>query len=272
MQLLDGKLKHRLIESMKEGMHADGRGLYLQVGKGRGCSWIFRYAMDGKEWHMGLGPTHTVTLDEARELALQCRKQVLAGNNPKQARDAERLAKQLAEKKDKSFAQWAIEYRQFKEKGSPGHRPWEPDTAKQAEQMIRLYLDPALGKLPIGAVGIDEVARALEPIWWDKHPTAEMARMHCQQILDYAGVKKDDNPATMKSLQHRLHSSEIVHTATHHGSLPHEQIGAFMARVRAYNPPNQPYPVSAKLLEFIILTAVRTNQARFARWNEFDLE
>jgi integrase len=271
---LDGKLKLRLIESMKEGMHSDGRGLYLQVGKAKARSWIFRYAMDGKEWHMGLGPTHTVSLDEARARALECRKQVLAGNNPLKVQEQQRVAKKLAEHKDKTFEQWATAYRAFKEKGAPGRRPWEPETAKQAETVIRLYLNPTLGKLSIGAIGVDEVARAIEPIWWSKHATAATTRMHCEKILDYAGVKKDDNPATVKSLQHRLHRSDIVHTATHHGSLPHERIGEIVAKLRTYQPMNQPGGISvgAKLLEFLILTAVRKDQARLARWKEFDLD
>ena len=43
----------------------DGGGLYLQ----RGSSWIYRFARDGKECWVGLGPLLTVDLPTARAKA-----------------------------------------------------------------------------------------------------------------------------------------------------------------------------------------------------------
>ena len=58
-------------------MHADGGGLYLQVTKtasGRiNRSWIYRYAVAGRERQMGLGPLSEVKLSAAREKAAECR-------------------------------------------------------------------------------------------------------------------------------------------------------------------------------------------------------
>ncbi|MFN4040060.1 MAG: Arm DNA-binding domain-containing protein [Brevundimonas sp.] len=70
------------------GMYADGGGLYLQVSRSGSKSWIFRYAMEGREREMGLGPLHTVSLSEARELALEARKLKLRGIDPIDARNA----------------------------------------------------------------------------------------------------------------------------------------------------------------------------------------
>ena len=59
----------------KAGTYFDGHGLALRVGPSGAKSWIFRYTgPDGKRHDLGLGPTHTVSLAEARELALQARK------------------------------------------------------------------------------------------------------------------------------------------------------------------------------------------------------
>ena len=81
---------HRLspvkVKNTKDtGMYADGGGLYLQVkATDNGTvnkSWVFRYAIaetheNGrqKERQMGLGSSHTISLAEAREKALKCRK------------------------------------------------------------------------------------------------------------------------------------------------------------------------------------------------------
>jgi hypothetical protein len=53
------------LKSKVDGLHHDGRGLYLQVKNG-GKSWVFRYMLNGKSRYMGLGPYPGVTLAEAR--------------------------------------------------------------------------------------------------------------------------------------------------------------------------------------------------------------
>src|SRR5262249_15891134 len=116
-------------------MHADGGGLYLQVGKRSAPSCIFPFHIDAKYWHTGLGATHTVSLDEARELARECRKQTLAGDNPYKAREAERLVRKIEEAKNVTFSDCANEYLERKSK------TWAAETAKQAETVFRLYLN-----------------------------------------------------------------------------------------------------------------------------------
>lgn len=60
----------------KPGFYADGNGLYLQVSKG-GASWIYRYMLNGKAREMGLGPLALYGLPQAREKALNARRQRL---------------------------------------------------------------------------------------------------------------------------------------------------------------------------------------------------
>jgi Arm domain-containing DNA-binding protein len=45
-------------------------------------SWVFRFKDNDKLREMGLGPTHTVNLAEAREKARGCRKLRLEGIDP----------------------------------------------------------------------------------------------------------------------------------------------------------------------------------------------
>ena len=106
------KLRPRQIETAKsDGMLADGGGLYLQVQlRGRAKSWIFRYSVDGRERSMGLGSLDTVTLDEARERALQCRKQRLDGIDPIEARKAAQLDHKLAQAREVTFRKCAEDW------------------------------------------------------------------------------------------------------------------------------------------------------------------
>src|SRR6516165_8466395 len=82
----------------KPGRDGDGHGVYLNITAAPGLakSWIFRYERDGRELWMGLGPTHVVTLAEARDLARDARKLLLGGTDPITHRDEERLARKRA--------------------------------------------------------------------------------------------------------------------------------------------------------------------------------
>ena len=56
------------------GNYPDGDNLYLQVSDTRTKSWLFRYALIGKERWMGLGSARVFSLAEARARAAAARK------------------------------------------------------------------------------------------------------------------------------------------------------------------------------------------------------
>src|SRR5687768_3095644 len=78
------------------GRFGDGGGLYLQVKPGGTKSWLFRYQLQGKARQMGLGPADIVGLAEAREKARECRRTILDGADPIEARRRARSAEQTA--------------------------------------------------------------------------------------------------------------------------------------------------------------------------------
>jgi len=62
-----GKLTALAItQANRRGYYGDGGGLLLQVSTGGAKSWVFRFKEGAKLREMGLGPTHTVSLAEAR--------------------------------------------------------------------------------------------------------------------------------------------------------------------------------------------------------------
>jgi integrase len=259
----------------RAGMYADGAGLYLQVGKGGGAkSWIFRYSRVrfGRpgEAHMGLGPKHTISPHDAREMARECRRQLLQGLDPMETRKSVRVAKQLDAAKQVTFACCAEEYCDYKLK------TWAPSTAKTAARAIHVYLYPKLERMPISAITSLHVEEVIKPLWEKKTPTAMLVRMHLEAILDRAkakGFRTGDNPASLKGpLGVLLPDSQQVHIIRHHASLPYQEIGAFMRSLRAYKSRrlSNGKSVFAALLQFIILTAVRVSEAREMCWSEID--
>jgi integrase len=263
------------------GMYSDGGGLYLQVrGKGGSAkSWIFRY--DGTRFrksrseYIGLGPVHTVTLKEARERAQQCRLQIHDGIDPKDARERNRLAMQAEAAKQVSFAVCAEDYIAFKRKTR------SLGTARNAAYAVRLYLNPKLATIPVSEIETDQVYEAIKPIWERVPVTGNFVRAHLEGILDRAkakGYRSGDNPASMKKgspLSLLLPAVSEVHITIHRPSLHYRDIGKFMAyELRAYKSPNLAHGISVRreLLEFLILTAVRTDEARHMQWREIDWE
>ena len=70
-----GQLLALNLKSLKDGWHADGGNLYLCV-RGASRTWVFRYVdFMGKRRHMGLGPSQSLSLAEARKTAAQLREQ-----------------------------------------------------------------------------------------------------------------------------------------------------------------------------------------------------
>ena len=89
--------KHRLTARAvatitKVGFHADGGGPYLQVASGGGRSGVYRFQRQGRARWMGLGSVDLVSLQEARQKALDARRLILEGKDPIDARHAARQA------------------------------------------------------------------------------------------------------------------------------------------------------------------------------------
>ncbi len=114
-----------------------------------------------------------------------------------------------------------------------------------------------------------EILAALEPIWRAKPETASRLRGRIEAILDHGKTREwrtGENPARWRGhLDNRLPARSKVAKVEHHAALPWQQIAAFMAELR------QRSGVSARALEFAILTAARTGEVIGARWSEIDL-
>jgi integrase len=94
-------------------------------------------------------------------------------------------------------------------------------------------------------------------------------RGRIEAILDWAtvrGHRSGDNPARWRGhLQKALPAVKRSLRVKHHPALPFAEISDFMRRLRAQA------GVSARALEFCILTAARTGETIHARWAEVDL-
>jgi integrase len=241
----------------KRGRYGDGRGLWLQVDGDR-KSWLYRFMLNGRARSMGLGPYPEVSLAEARDKALECRRLCVRGIDPIEARKGDRASQ-------KTFQQCAEEFIQSHKAG------WS--NAKQVRQWTQSLTDyafPVFGSLPVGAVDTSLVMKAVQPIWTEKAETASRVRGRIENILDWAkthGYRVGENPARWRGhLENLLPSHAKVRKIEHFAAIPYSEMPNFLADLREEG------SVFARALEFLILTAARSGEVLGATWPEINLE
>jgi integrase len=254
-----------LVRTKKPGHHGDGGGLYLQISRYAGsASWVFRYRMRGRLREAGLGSVDTWSLAEARERARQFRQLRGEDRDPIEERRAGQQKARVEAAKAMTFQACAQAYIKAHAAG------WRnPKHAEQWPNTLGTYVYPVFGAVPVQAVDVGLVMKALEPIWTQKPETASRIRGRIESVLDWAtarGYRQGENPARWRGhLENLLPKKSKVRRVEHHAALPYEEISSFMAELRGQE------SIAARALEFAILTAARTGEAIGARWGEIDL-
>ena len=245
------------------------RGLYLQIvlsKRGTLCkSWTFRYVSpaSGKARWMGLGSVADLGLADARTMAGEARRVKALGRDPIDERNKERVARKLEAARAVSFKQAAERYIAAHEKS------WKNAKHKaQWSSTLEAYAYPVLGSLPVAAIDEGHVLKILEPIWSAKPETASRVRQRIENVLDWATARKyrkGDNPARWRGhLDKLLPKASKVRRVRNHPALPYTDMPEFAVELRSRD------GISARALEFTILTACRTGEVINATWGEIN--
>ncbi len=247
------------------GLYGDGAGLWLNVTEGGSKSWVLRYTLAGKERRAGLGPFPEVSLAEAREAAVNFRRQIRNGQDPVEEKRKAKAAAQAEQAKSVTF-DWCAE------KYIAAHKPsWKnPKHGDQWTNTIATYVSPIMGSTAVDRIETAHIMRVLEPIWSTKAETASRVRGRIESILSWAAVRKfrsGENPARWKGhLDSLLPARKKIARVQHHPALPWQDMSAFMAELK------QQAGVGALALQFTILTAARSGEVRGMTWDEVNLD
>jgi len=251
-------------QKTKRGYYNDGGGLYLRVAVGGSKSWVFRFKADGRPREMGLGPVATLGLKEAREKAREARQLRLEGIDPIDQRQAHRATARAQVRRVMTFRQCAEAYIAAHQDSwkNPKHRTQWPNS-------LAAYVYPVFGDIPVDAIDLDLVVKALEPIWKTKTETASRVRGRIEAVLDWAAVRRfrqGDNPARWRGHLQKLFARKKE--SVHHAALPYGELAVFLEVLCKQE------ETAARALHFAILTAARSGEVLGARWekNEIDLD
>ena len=254
------RLNGKEIKAISEpGRYSDGNGLYLNVAPTGTKSWIQRVRIPGKgRTDKGLGSLSKVTLATARKTALTNLAQIKSGLNPFDAASAPVEVKQAPAIPTFADAARAVYDLNLDE--------WGAGTAKRWLRRLEIHTFPTLGDSAISDFTYNDIAELLNPLRANNHETARKVRQALTMVFDWAKVKgyRVDNPAD-SALNSILR--KVKHVAENHKALNYPEVAAAIAKVKF----GYAMRVTALAFEFLVLTAARSGEVRFADWSEIDL-
>ena len=240
----------------KPGTYGDGDGLFLKVAKSGGASWIVRVQHQSKRRDIGLGSAKLVSLAAARAKAAEARKAI--------REDGRDLVAERRKVKVDSIT--------FRESARTYHETHKHQwaNARHGDQWLNTmetYAFPSLGSKPVGSITAGEIIATISQVWTAKPETGRRVRQRICAVLDYAharGWRATEAPARSLAAGKGLPKQA---GGKHHPAMPYAEVPAFLIRLRASG------GVWGRLaLEFVTLTAARSQEVRLAEWSEFDLD
>jgi integrase len=251
---------HRLnaikVRSLKaSGLHEDGGGLRLVVSDTGSKRWVMRISVNGNRHQFGLGSYPSVSLERARERAAEIRRARSEGRNVVAERRGGRRG--------------AITFREAFERYFRSKEPTLSNAKHRAQWRTTMatYVFPIIGQRAVADVQPEEVLKIVMPIWRTKPETAGRVLQRIDAVLHFAIANNWRERASACIGARQVLGSRRKSTDRHYRFLPYPEAPGLMARLRAMN------PSPARLcLQWTILTACRSGEARLARWNEINEE
>ncbi|MEM7934212.1 tyrosine-type recombinase/integrase [Morganella morganii subsp. sibonii] len=235
----------------------DGGGLYLEVTAKGSRYWRMKYRFGGKEKRLAFGVFPTVTLAEAREMRNQAKKVLAAGGDPGEVKKEEKAIQKLST--GNTFEAIAREWHKSKaDRWSLRYRDEIIDTFEKD-------IFPYIGKRPIAEIKPLELLETLRRM--EKRGALEKmrkVRQRCGEVYRYAIItgRAEYNPAP------DLATALTPPKKQHFPFLTAEELPYFLKDLASYTGS----VITKTATKIILLTAVRTQELRFARWQDIDLE
>lgn len=238
-----------------------GLALHPSAIKGHG-KWVLRYVspITGKRRNAGLGSYPEIGIAEAGKRASAMRVELAEGKDP-----LEEKARVDEKPKIPTFREAAETLHQDLVPG------WKnPKHGQQWINTLTEYVFPKLGTKLLHEIQPGDIAGVLKPIWLTKAETASRIkqRIHAVIAWGWAHGHCPSNPVDVVGHLLPQQPGKAVRTQ-HHPAMPWRDIPTFL--IERLRPGNRP-EVTRTLLEWTILTACRSGEARGMTWSEVDFK
>ncbi|CAI1208805.1 tyrosine-type recombinase/integrase [Serratia fonticola] len=256
MPLTDAKVR-ALKPRDKPYRLGDAGGLYVEVATNGSRYWRMKYRVAGKEKRLAFGVYPDVSLADAREKRDAAKKILAAGGDPSETKKAEKLAQKL--NSENTFEAIAREWHQTKaDRWSLRYRDEIIDTFEKD-------IFPYIGKRPIADLKPMELLEALRKM--EKRGALEKmrkVRQRCGEVFRFAIItgRANYNPAP------DLASALATPKKEHFPFLTAQELPYFLKDLSGYTGS----VITKTATKIIMLTGVRTQELRFARWQDIDFD
>ena len=244
-------LSAAFVRAAPPGRYCDGNTLYLFVQRSGARSWVQRLVIRGRRHDLGLGSVALVSLAEAREKARTNRKLAREGGDP--------LAEKRRSWEVPSFAEAAARVLAQKEAG------WRSEKhGKDWMSSLDRYAFPRIGKMRVSEVTSADLLEILSPIWYTKAATARVVLQRIRSVMDWAVALEFRTGNPCDQLQPVLGPQNRV--IRHMRALPHREVASAIRAVLG----SSRSAAGPLAFEFLVLTAARWGEVRWAEWEEID--
>lgn len=235
------------------GKYYDQHGLFLRIESSGSRRWVQRLNIEGRQREMGLGSADLITLAEARSVALDNKKLVKQGGDPFAAKKEKKVIPTFSKAVDEVIALYAPTWSNAKH-------------AAQFRSTLATYAMPRLGTRLVNDIGSADILAVIQPIWAEKSETAKRLKQRIGTVMKWAiaqGYRSDDPTHALNQIL-----PKITKKPKHRASLPYTELAECLEVVRN----SDAMPTTKLAIEFLVLTATRSGEVRFADWSEINLD
>ena len=236
---------------------ADAEGMYLLVKPSGAKYWRLKFRFGGKEKVLALGVYPDVRLPDARKRRAEAKASLAEDRDPGFERKSEKLV--AAFRAGNTFEGVAREWWETKSDG------WSVSHAQATLHRLEKELFSALGGRPVSEIEAAELLNVIRAV--EARGALELASktlIVAGQVFRYAIATSRAKSDPTRDLRGALKRRDV----RHYNALKEADLPEFLKKLDAYDGND----MTRHAIRLLMLTFVRTNELRAAKWTEFDFD
>ena len=256
------------VKRASAGTHFDSSrcGLFLWV-RGGSKRWYQSVSIHNKRVKIGLGSPLLMTAEQARQKAFDNLTIAKSGGDPRKPKSAMQKLHDRTFAPESTIPTFREEAERVIKLKSSGWKD-SKGIGRKWRSTLEKYAYPTIGDMPVNEITRQDVKAILEPHWTEINPTMRKLRQRISEVFKVSMVDGYTavNPAGDEIL---TVLPALNGESKHHKALKgSDQVKEAIRTIRS----STSYAGSRLCLEFLILTGVRSIEARSAKWDEIDTE
>lgn len=255
MKLSVTQINNTLKPKDKPYKASDGNGLILIINPNGKKWWRFNYRFDGKQKTLSMGVYPDIGLAEARQQVADARQLVAQGINPSDQRKQAKAIKQGKTSFETIAHQWI---------DNKAHK-WSEKHTNAVIKSFELNVFNHIGHTPIDQIRPSTMIKVLKVIEnRGSLETLKKVRQRCNGVFVFAKIKELIISNPCEGLEEVLKSNKVEQ----YNHITHKELPELITAIEN----GGLEPTTKTGLMIALLTFQRTNEIRYASWDEIDFD